>query len=471
MKKSFLLLLSFFIIIQKTFGQTLIPKIDKRVEMLSIVSRLADYDEYNQSMAEKYVADIHAHFDRFKGDTLIRLANNVREESGVSFDAVMSMAVNLMLTGEKFSFQENWEKNLDKRWTHKAALQFVTLLNQFYTKTKARVFFATEVPYYNKITKAFEQTLSNFHLRWYYDYYSIKPKDKFNIIIGCGNGGANYGPHITDKKGVTQVFAIMGSWSFDKEGNPEFKQENYLPTVIHEFNHSFINPLLNNFSNNIVFKNSMEKILDTLETEMKMQAYGDWETILNESLVRASVVRYLMKSNPDNTKISEGEIMEQVNRGFLWTRELVSLLGVYEMNRGKYPTINEFYPNIINFFKTTADSISLIKARYEINLPTIMSVGPFFNNAQNVDTSIKEMTVNFSDTMTGKGYSISYGPRGKDFYPVKSIIGYANNNKSIKIELALKPDTEYEMILTGRAFKNIKGYPLKNYILKFKTKK
>ncbi len=466
-----LILLLFIITTSNISGQNLIPQIDRRIEIMSIVSRLAEYYEYNQDAAKKYVFDIHSHFDKFKSDTLIGLTNKIRKELGIGFDAVMSMAVNLKLNADKFTLQDNWKNDLDKRWTNKAALHFVALLNQFYLKSNAEVFFKSEEPYYNKVSRAFEQVLTTFNQQWYYDYYGIKPKDKFNIIIGCGNGGANYGPNINLTKKVRQVYAIMGSWSFDKDDNPMFKEENYLSTLIHEFNHSFINPILLKYQEDIVLKNSMLKILDTMKTEMESQAYGNWETILNESLVRASVIRYLITNNKGNKKIVEDEISVQANRGFLWTKELVNLLGVYENNRGKYPTFIEFYPNVIIFLKSTADSISSIKTNYETNLPKVISIEPFANNSENVDASIKEITINFSQPMTGKGYSINYGKLGKDFYPVKSVIGYTNNNKSIKFEIVLKPDSDYELVLTGWAFKNIEGYSLKNYTIKFKTKK
>lgn len=469
MRKSILVLLSFIVTIQVS-AQTLAATVDKRVEIMAIVSRLAEYDEYNQDIAKTYVAGIHAHFDAFKNDTLIKFANNIREELGIGFDAVMSMAVNLKLTN-KFTLQNNWKKDLDKRWTQDAAIQFTNLLNNFYTRSKAEVFFLQQAPYYKKITNTFQQVLAGFHLSWYNNYYGIKPKDRFSIVIGCGNAGGNYGPAITISGNVRHAYAIMGSWSFDKESNPVFKEEKYLPTLIHEFNHSFINPVLSQHKENSILKNSVQKILDTMRTEMQKQAYGDWETILNESMVRASVVRYFIDNNPGNSKIAEDEIMDQVNRGFLWTRKLVSLLGIYENNRTKYPTIVSFYPDIITFFQSVADSISWMKTAYENNLPQVTVIEPFGNNAQNVDTSIKEMTISFSHTMTGKGYSINYGKLGEEFYPVKSVIGYTNNNRSVKIELALKPDTEYEMMLTGRAFKSMEGYPIKNYTIKFKTKK
>jgi hypothetical protein len=469
MKKILILLLT-IITIEKTFGQALIPQIDQRTEIMSIVFRLAGNPEYNDDDTSKYVADIHSHFDRFKSDSLISFAKSLREKYGVSYDAVMSMAVNLKSRERTFTLKEGWVQSLDKRWRNESATQFVYLLNAFYIKSEAEQFFADEKFYYNKILSTFNEVLSNFNQSWYYQYYGLKPKEKFNIIIDCGNGGENYGASTNSPKEGKQISAIMGSWTFDKEGNPIFKENDYLPTLIHEFNHSFINPLLDKYKTNKILKTSATRLLDTLKTEMANQAYKDWQTLINESLVRASVVRYLMV-NDSTTQQAKQEVITQINTGFLWMKDLVSLLEVYEKNRVKYKTFNDFYPEIINFFQLTADKIATIKADYENKLPKVVSIEPFDNNSQNVDTSIKVMTINFSQTMNEKHHSFNYGQPGKDGFPISDIIGYTNNNKSFKIKMDLKPDTEYEMIITGYNFKNLEGYPLQGYTIKFKTGK
>ena len=83
------------------------PKVDQRIEVLSIVARLAGYAEYNDKQAARYVADIHAYFDRFNTDSIMQFARDIRSESGISFDAVMTMAVNLQQRGRKFSLRPN----------------------------------------------------------------------------------------------------------------------------------------------------------------------------------------------------------------------------------------------------------------------------------------------------------------------------------------------------------------------------
>jgi hypothetical protein len=445
------------------------PQVDQRVEILSIVARLADYDEYNDELAKVYVERIHTHFDKFSGDSLIHYAVRIRRELGISFDAVMTMAVNLGQKKEIFSLQPNWRKDIDPRWTNEAATEFVRLLNRFYKTAHAGDFFSSQAAYYEKVRSTFGSVLSSFHQSWYFSYYGIQPKDEFIIVIGCGNGGSNYGPSVTRTNGSKKVYAIMGSWSFDKDGTPVFPQASYLPTLIHEFNHSFINPSIEPFSNNALLKQSMQTILDTMRTEMQAQAYTKWETVLVESLVRASVIRYMLSTGAEQPVI-EKEFMEQLNRGFLWTRELVSLLGVYANERERYPTIESFYPAIIEFFSKTAANISLSKAEHEARVPRVVSIGPFENNAQDVDTTISQIMIRFNDSMAGTGYSFSLGELGKDADPVTGVIGYSDGNRTFSVNVALRAGKDYEMILTGRSFMNMEGYRLKRYIIHFRTK-
>jgi len=80
------------------------------------------------------------------------------------------------------------------------------------------------------------------------------------------------------------------------------------------------------------------------------------------------------------------------------------------------------------------------------------------------------MTFVFSQPMS-KGYSISFSDKGKDFFPVTGVVGFSDDKKSFTTKIDLKPNHEYEFIVTNRGFKSAEGYPLlKDYFIKFKTK-
>lgn len=434
-------------------------QVDKRIETLSIVARLAGYEEYNDSFAKKYIEHIYHYFDSYKNDTLIGFMKHLRRNIG--YDAVMAMATNLELKRNRFSFIDSWKKDL--RWNHTDAVQFVSLLNSFYKKTNFENFFKKEARYYAMVIKAFDSTMLHFNQLWYYEYYGTPPREKFNIIISCGNGGQNYGSTTNSIRHGKQTYAIIGSAAFDQKGDPIFPKNNYLPLIVHEFNHAFVNPLLNEYENADILKKSATILFGSVKTKMAANNYSNWQTMINESIVRASVVRYLMTNNSSIQTINS-EIAEQFNRGFLWTKSLVDLLDIYENNRSIYPTLKDFYPRIIYFFDTTTKY-------YESKLSTVISLEPFANKARDVDPNLKEMTIYFDQPMNTKYYSFNFGELGENAWPMTKVIGYSDDKKSIKVSLNLKPDTEYEMMVTGLSFVNIEGYPLKDYLIKFKTRR
>jgi hypothetical protein len=69
--------------------------VDSRVELLSLVFRLAGNPEYNQCRLKTYEADINQAFDPYKDHSAVRLARELRAQHGIGFDAVVSFGVSL----------------------------------------------------------------------------------------------------------------------------------------------------------------------------------------------------------------------------------------------------------------------------------------------------------------------------------------------------------------------------------------
>jgi len=102
--------------------------------------------------------------------------------------------------------------------------------------------------------------------------------------------------------------------------------------------------------------------------------------------------------------------------------------------------------------------------------PMLIKLEPFDNGDTIVDTSIKQMILVFSKPMS-KGYSISFGERGKDFFPIKGVVGFSDDKKRFTLQINLQSNHEYEFTVTDRSFASTDGYPLiKEYSIKFKTK-
>jgi len=336
-------------------AQSVESTVDKRVELLSVIFRLAGNPEYNMKFAKNYISDINLYFEKYKGHPVIGFAKELNKEKGIGFSKVMFLAVDLEYKNNRFSLIKQSENSLVNMWDMEDALKFVDLANDFYKTSKFEVFFNNHKSMYTEATKRFDEAVADFDQQWYFDYYGDHDAE-YKMVIGIANGGANYGPHVKPVGHKKLIYAIMGSWSFNAQGKALFPKEEYLPYLVHEFNHSFINHILEEDGNEAALQTAGEILLNDQREAMRLEAYEDWQGVINESLVRASVVRYMIDHKDKDEAVQE-EISKQVKKGFLWTKELVALLGEYESSRDKYPTFKSFYPRIITFFKTTADHI------------------------------------------------------------------------------------------------------------------
>lgn len=112
--------------------EKLSPKVDERVEIVSIVFRLAGAEEYSQDDNKKYTEEIKTYFEPYKNSEIIEFIKDNRNKNGLGYDAVMSMALHLSLNNGKFSLIKEKENSLEKRWNKVDVGQFVSLLNTFY---------------------------------------------------------------------------------------------------------------------------------------------------------------------------------------------------------------------------------------------------------------------------------------------------------------------------------------------------
>jgi hypothetical protein len=442
------------------------PKVDKRVELLSIVFRLADNPEYGTNLFKLYTDKIENHFNSYKDHQLIRFTKEIMGENGIGYDAVMQMAIHI---DENLNPLVEFTDNVpESRWGKENADKFITLLKEFYKEAKCDEFFKANDSLYTEVNKRFLPVYERLDLNWYSSFYGKEPTEKFIIVNGLANGGNSYGPSLTLPNGKKEVYAIIGTWRTDSLGMAVFNINEYFPNLLHEFNHSFVNCLLE--KNGDAFKANGEKIFEQVKEEMRRQHYAYWETVLNEALVRASVIKYMKDHNFDKP-IIDNEINNQLAIGFLWIRELVAELENYGKNREIYPTLESYMPKLATAYTVYASNIDKYAQQIEDEKPEVVSINEFKNGDTHVDASIQTITVNFNKPLSGIGYSIFYGDKGIEAFPKFGNITYSEDKKSVILMVQLESDKEYQFILTGKSFKSEDGVGIKSYEINFRTKK
>lgn len=170
-------------------------------------------------------------------------------------------------------------------------------------------------------------------------------KDEYNIILSPLIMGG-YGPKVKTADGKTKVYGIIGPIRSNMSGDIEFSTEYVRDIVLHEFSHSFVNPIT---TKNIDEVNKYKSLYKPISEIMKKQAYADWETCVNEHIVRAVTTRiaYIYEGEAAGEKALKYE----KSNGFIYIDNLCEKLKYFEENKNNYASFEEFYPELIEVFK------------------------------------------------------------------------------------------------------------------------
>jgi hypothetical protein len=452
----------------KEIQPLIVPHVDERVELLSIVFRLAGNPEYNMDSLPKYSAEIDHYFAPYKSLPAVQMANALLVKNGVSFDAVMSMAISLSSPPELRPLVTFSATVPEARWGAADAEKFLSLLRDFYRDSKFAEFYAAHQEMYRMAETRFTSTLSSVDIDWYARFYGSKPNLAYHLVLGMNNGGGNYGPRLVEPDGRMELFSIIGCWTHDDAGMPTYPSDHgYLSTIIHEFNHSFVNPAVAEHWSEF---SGAEQVFKVVAEQLRRLAYGNAQTMVDESLVRAAVIVYFRDAGEDRVR-NVKRIRQEQRMGFLWMDQLVEMLEQYEGSRTQYSTFSLFMPRVSKFYNELAPKLPAEAEAYEAKSAHVASMEPFANHARDVDASVKSITIILDKPLdTGAGYSVNYGAGGRDHFPLAGNPRFEAGGLHVLLPVQLKPNESYGFVLTSAAFVTPDGYPLAEYPVEFKTK-
>ncbi|HUA99954.1 MAG TPA: DUF4932 domain-containing protein [Terracidiphilus sp.] len=444
------------------------PQVDERVELLSIVWRLAGSPEYNMNTLPNYSQDIDRYFAPYRDDPAVKMAQTLERTRGVSFDAVMAMAISLSPPPALQPLVPFSDSVPDPRWGIQGSEKFLPLLRDFYRDSKFEEFYRAHSVFYQLAESRFATTLSAVDFGWYSRFYGEAPKLTYHLILGMNNGGGNYGPRLVHPDGSMELFSIIGCWTHDNADNPTYPPDKgYLSTIIHEFNHSFVNPAVSQHWGEF---SSAEKLYAVVAAPMQRIAYANAQTMVDESLVRAAVIVYFQDRGEDGVQNLK-RIRQEQRLGFFWMDRLVELLNQYQGERAKYPDFSSFMPQVASFYRELAPHATQALAAFDAKSAHVIGIEPFTNHAQDVDPSLQSITILIDKPLDPKaGISINYGPDGREHYPIVGIPAFDAGGRHILLPVQLKPNQAYSFVLTPARFATPDGYPLESYTVEFKTK-
>jgi hypothetical protein len=212
--------------------------------------------------------------------------------------------------------------------------EFTQKLKDFYNDTKFGMFYHKHQVDYERLPGVVS---ADFEKRDYVklleDYFGEK-KYRYVFIYSPTTPGG-FGSWISSE-GKTTAYSIMFS--------------GYVPLVLHEFGHDFVNPVIDEFKDEI---NQYENLLPPIQKDLP-SCYNNWLTVVNEHIIRAFTAR--VETILDGEEAGKRALDNEVSNGFKYVIPIYELLKEYEANRDKYPDFRRFFPRIIGLFAELSSS-------------------------------------------------------------------------------------------------------------------
>lgn len=319
------------------------------IDLFSLISHLAGINQYSEYLLPEYNAEVDSIFGNFKNHSSIGFARECNIRHGINGDAPMALA---LYVGPPPALEprmdlSNLSAVLDPRWDSALIKDYLENARVFAVESNFMEFYSGQKEFQDLARANLKQMIDEEEIfSWYYDFFGYYP-ESFRIYLALQNGSCNYGYPVTSPDGVVEFVSLLGARFPDSEGVPTYPKEWFLPVLIHEFTHSYINPLILN--NPEEFRELGEALLVTHRAKMVEQGYNIWNVILQEYIARACTVRY-MEQNESRRKARK-QMDYEYARGFPEIQGLVRLLDDYENNRETYPDINAFLPVIHEYFR------------------------------------------------------------------------------------------------------------------------
>lgn len=339
----------FLIIItnQFVFGQNnkLNVSIDERIETLYTVAYLNNYFLVNKH-ANVYKNTIDDKLDTLKNHRAVILFDSISKKYNFSYYRPVEWILQYSEFPEFKKIKNKSDKEDETITKGKEYLleEFKTELIKFNQEELFQKYFKATKPINQKvIEKILESKTISFLPDYLEEYFGTK-LSSYNLILSPFLHSGGYNSEIINENGEKEVYAIIGP-NGEIDFLPHFDKD-YLETdmILHEFGHSFVNPLTKKFEEDI--ENLKTKYYDEkLIKNGKQQGYSEWSYVFNEILLR-SIVISITKEKFGDQKAKELIDFEK-GVGFDMVEKITDKLKIYQNNRKKYKTFKDFMPTLL----------------------------------------------------------------------------------------------------------------------------
>ncbi len=332
--------------------------VDRRVELVSIVERVAGASAYANVPPTAYTADVDRQFGTLANEPVIATAKEL------NYDGPMELAVQL---------DDHLNARVPK-WRDLDVAAFASQLRAFAEHGKFDAFFAAHHDYYAAVEQRMRAGLDAEHpADWFDGFFGARASARFAIVPGLLEGPNNYGVHFSND----EMYQVLGLGQPDQKGLPDVDEE-MIETLIHEMAHSYVNPVFD--AHHAELEAPGKALFEIVAKPMTEMAYGQWEIVLNESGVRAVTTLYLRDRK--SPQVAASHVKAEMRAGFVWAGELADALA-HEKAKGKdfagmVPAVAHLFDDLAKRYAAHGlpkDFIGPINAAFEGQVALVLADG------------------------------------------------------------------------------------------------
>lgn len=303
-------------------------RVDRRVELVSIVCALAGFKEYTMGEVNPYRTEVVNAFRPFVQHPAVVMARELRAKHGIGHDAPMILAVHL---DDQLALQNAAElPALDARWTGVDAEAYAARLRDFARDTKLDEFWAAHAAHYARITEVVRGAVAaEKPVAWFDGVFGAREKARYTVISAPMTGRYNFGVRATRADGTLDLYQLVG---VDTDTGIPVVNDDLVYLLVHEMAHSYVNPHL--AAHAAELGPPAQKLFERVADQMKEQAYGTWQIFLAESVVRAATLVYVADKRGE---AAAAQLLDrEIALGFRWTAEIAALVRAQRADHGEY---------------------------------------------------------------------------------------------------------------------------------------
>lgn len=297
-------------------SQSCLNKVYESVELVTLIMHLAGAQEFTVGgMRTDYQRNLMETFGEFANHPAVEYIREFRASGGnFGFDAPARFALYLEMTGEGFRFREGADFEAGDwigRLAREQAERFLYLVNDFYIESNFAEFFEAHIPYYKEHTRRLmDELFGQINFDWF-SPFGLDP-DALRITIYPSGGMGAFG------------FTILGYAYAVIPGGEDYSR--LLETVIHEFVHSFADPIADAWyadEENSEFR----RLSGHSVNPIGMPFYGTGALMAREYVTRAYTILYMVENHNAHLAFS---LMSEISNGFPYIETVFAMITEHE---------------------------------------------------------------------------------------------------------------------------------------------